>query len=424
MVIKISDNIYFYADVNCIIIDGSEHKLEKKQSDLLIFFIHNKDVLLSKEDILNGVWEGVVSVQVVTQAIFKLRRVFKDNNIECPIITISKKGYIYNSRIFEKNISSKNNFSYVKKLVTCLFTLFLFIVFFYKIDSVHQDIDKTCSVVNCRNLVYLSSDKIETNDNGLIKLIRLHFKTNHNIDISSSELAMNVSTKRLNFNFDRHVIKYTDSKIGADSFTISYPEMFSREDYLKIMIRLEESLLIKNNHHELYGFYNELPSNKEAFYLLLSTLGSDKYSLFSKANIDKLELASKIEPENQYIVSLNYIFNFFHIYGYARNESERENEISKLNSTFIDKAGQFNSNEITPKLNEAYAMYYLSKKEVYKALEYINKTKSHERTIVGMFLTAKINKALKSDYNSELLLQLISENINNYDFQIMNNSFD
>lgn len=71
--------------------------LEPRLHKLLNFFLDHKDLVVSREQILSGVWgEGLGSDESLTRAIAALRRALQDSRVEPTYIaTLSKKGYCW-----------------------------------------------------------------------------------------------------------------------------------------------------------------------------------------------------------------------------------------------------------------------------------------------------------------------------------------
>ncbi|OHU85763.1 MULTISPECIES: winged helix-turn-helix domain-containing protein [Pseudoalteromonas] len=86
--------------------EGKPIYLKPKQQALLSFFIENAGTTLSKEQILETVWqERVVSEQVVFQTISQLRAIIGERAIQ----TYSKRGYKWNVPIQEATIQAPPN---------------------------------------------------------------------------------------------------------------------------------------------------------------------------------------------------------------------------------------------------------------------------------------------------------------------------
>lgn len=81
-------------DLNQLEFDGQPHRLRPRTMDLLIYMAERSGQVLSVDDLVAGVWSGVVvSDNSVYQAISELRSTFEAAGTECPIETIPKRGY-------------------------------------------------------------------------------------------------------------------------------------------------------------------------------------------------------------------------------------------------------------------------------------------------------------------------------------------
>ncbi|SFN05901.1 transcriptional activator of cad operon [Izhakiella capsodis] len=82
--------------VNQITLPDRVVTLEPRLIDLLVFFAHHPDVVLSRDELIDSVWtRNIVTNHVVTQSISELRKSLKDgdeDNVEY-IITVPKRGY-------------------------------------------------------------------------------------------------------------------------------------------------------------------------------------------------------------------------------------------------------------------------------------------------------------------------------------------
>lgn len=77
--------------------------LEPRLHKLLNFFLDHRDLVVSREQILSGVWgEGLGSDESLTRAIAALRRALQDSRVEPTYIaTLSKKGYCWLAPVAE-----------------------------------------------------------------------------------------------------------------------------------------------------------------------------------------------------------------------------------------------------------------------------------------------------------------------------------
>lgn len=74
-----------------------EFRLEPKIMQVLVFLIENRQRVVSREDISESLWPGsVVGLDVITRAIFELRKLFEDDAKSPRFIeTIPRKGYCF-----------------------------------------------------------------------------------------------------------------------------------------------------------------------------------------------------------------------------------------------------------------------------------------------------------------------------------------
>ncbi|MGU3523812.1 lysine decarboxylation/transport transcriptional activator CadC [Enterobacteriaceae bacterium C23F] len=82
--------------VNQISRQGRQLTLEPRLIDLLVYFAHHPDEVLSRDELIDHVWtRNVVTSHVVTQSISELRKSLKDGDDSSPeyIITVPKRGY-------------------------------------------------------------------------------------------------------------------------------------------------------------------------------------------------------------------------------------------------------------------------------------------------------------------------------------------
>lgn len=82
-------------DLNQLELDGQVYKLRPRTMDLLIYLAERAGQVVSIEDLLTGVWRGVVvSDSSVYQAIRELRSTFEAAGTKSLIETIPKRGYL------------------------------------------------------------------------------------------------------------------------------------------------------------------------------------------------------------------------------------------------------------------------------------------------------------------------------------------
>lgn len=82
--------------INQISRQGRQLTLEPRLIDLLVYFAHHPDEVLSRDELIDNIWtRNVVTNHVVTQSISELRKSLKDAEENSPeyIITVPKRGY-------------------------------------------------------------------------------------------------------------------------------------------------------------------------------------------------------------------------------------------------------------------------------------------------------------------------------------------
>lgn len=88
--------------INQISRQGRQLTLEPRLIDLLVYFAHHPDEVLSRDELIDNVWtRNVVTNHVVTQSISELRKSLKDADESSPeyIITVPKRGYKLTARV-------------------------------------------------------------------------------------------------------------------------------------------------------------------------------------------------------------------------------------------------------------------------------------------------------------------------------------
>lgn len=80
--------------------------LEPRLHKLLNFFLDHKDLVLSREELLTGVWgEGLGSDESLSRAVAALRRVLNDSRVKpFYIATLSKKGYCWQAAVTQLEV--------------------------------------------------------------------------------------------------------------------------------------------------------------------------------------------------------------------------------------------------------------------------------------------------------------------------------
>ncbi|AXQ99517.1 winged helix-turn-helix domain-containing protein [Pseudoalteromonas piscicida] len=123
-------------------------KLEPKTMDLLVCLIKNQGAIMSKDALIESVWDGmIVSDHAVTSCIAKLRKVLsQDQSIPVYIETISKRGYRIPKQVYVSvskqevaedvsHVPVANNMKLVKILAVLILVLIVVLIVFYSADT-------------------------------------------------------------------------------------------------------------------------------------------------------------------------------------------------------------------------------------------------------------------------------------------------
>jgi len=96
--ILINESICFDESLNILLRNDIKITISEKEKKLLVYFLHNQDSEISKEQLIINIWGDRASTIVdanLTQLIHKLRRNLSAIGVMDCIKTIPRKGYIY-----------------------------------------------------------------------------------------------------------------------------------------------------------------------------------------------------------------------------------------------------------------------------------------------------------------------------------------
>lgn len=92
----------FIPDEDKLIMDNEDVIIDNRLSKLLDFFCQNPKIVFSRDELINEVWNGsILTDQVITQAIFELRKTLKsaERHSMGYIITVPKRGYKFDVEV-------------------------------------------------------------------------------------------------------------------------------------------------------------------------------------------------------------------------------------------------------------------------------------------------------------------------------------
>ncbi|MCE7997138.1 MAG: helix-turn-helix domain-containing protein [Roseivirga sp.] len=97
--IQISTKVYLLPEANELVFKtdmGDDRvRIEPLMVQLLKAIADKKNRLVTRQELVEEVWEGNIGVgnKALTKNIYKIRKVFEQQGVECAIETIPKKGY-------------------------------------------------------------------------------------------------------------------------------------------------------------------------------------------------------------------------------------------------------------------------------------------------------------------------------------------
>ncbi len=150
-----------YDDVNGIVVKkGKEYKLTKTQKNLLNYFIQNPATILSKQTLMEEVWNRVVTENSVDQMVSYLRNYLEDNPTKPTIIvTHFGKGISFEAKATESkpNFEQTENQQQKKRFLwlTLAATLVLFSVYWINKSNINKNtrISSQVAAVNKKILI-------------------------------------------------------------------------------------------------------------------------------------------------------------------------------------------------------------------------------------------------------------------------------
>ena len=83
--------------------EGELQRIEPKYAQFLELLLENKGVVVSREDIVDQVWDGAAGAdQSITNAVSRLRKLLRYDKASAPVIeTIPKSGYVLSADFVE-----------------------------------------------------------------------------------------------------------------------------------------------------------------------------------------------------------------------------------------------------------------------------------------------------------------------------------
>ncbi|MDT0604710.1 winged helix-turn-helix domain-containing protein [Thalassotalea castellviae] len=185
---------------NKLVVDGKECKVEPKIMAVLCYLIANKGEVVSREQIAETLWPNTVTgLEVVTRAIFELRKILKDDPKQPRYIeTIARKGYCFiydlseikRPSVTENAVSSTPPIDYKNTVVWGVLIAILIALFYWFQDIPTKSTSFPSQTSFLTDIdVFADSPAISPDGKSLLFTKKSHFKERYNeltlLDIDS-----------------------------------------------------------------------------------------------------------------------------------------------------------------------------------------------------------------------------------------------
>ncbi|MEZ9199180.1 winged helix-turn-helix domain-containing protein [Shewanella sp. 10N.286.54.B9] len=456
------DNWFFVPHENKLVLDEQEILIDNRLSNLLLFLCDNPRTTLSRDEIIDHVWKGsILTDQVITQAIFELRKILKTNNqhLQGYIITVPKRGYKLDAevevvndikheptiqsatpKILEANPEQKSNvaaqetikpkqtnevekpanavksakslrFTSLLAMVGALIAVAVVVVFFNRADIAKQPSVETVvyGALEPRSIEASIDNSLENSalQNGIIFKVIEYLKYNVNYRVSFNPKDHSIAAKKLSFivtrenDIDYVNIEYFNKISNYQHLDRKYP---ISEAHLKRSIKLMiddvlDAFNIDIAKSEIDLVLREMPSEPIALALSLEAIGTlHSYDKQFDA-VDLLAKALETDPQNHYLLSMNYTYNM--AIAYLGKSNLSIDSINALNSDFEKILPLLTESPKSFKVYEAMALHALSKDLPIEAVQYLNKIPHTHNTIMTFVLRAKLAESFGNPASAE-----------------------
>ena len=151
-----------------LLFDDEALVLTKQTYELLLFFVKNPEVVYSKDEIIDAVWNGkYVTENSIDQSVSKIRKLLNGKQKATYIQTVYGKGFKFSQTVVEQKATDKNrsptvNTTAVHKLLifTALIALTLIVTLVYFFTS-----ERTPKQINPTTLMIVSDDTVASDKN-------------------------------------------------------------------------------------------------------------------------------------------------------------------------------------------------------------------------------------------------------------------
>ncbi|MGR5091959.1 winged helix-turn-helix domain-containing protein [Vibrio maritimus] len=445
------DDWIFIPSEDKFILHHEEFIIDHRLSRLFHFFCDNPHTVFSRDELINEVWNGsILTDQVITQAIFELRKILKQHGSH-PfgyIVTVPKRGYkldamvqkvietpgpiitnepaklkegqeenvtqshVEDDDLFVQSDQSRENITFKLApyrwwLLGAALLTTLLVVHHYFQSKPPTTLPKTVeSTITPSYLsyepryIYVVSTESFLNDHlkvGIARKLLDYLKTYRDYRIIYDGPAAKVAANELRFtSIERNGHQYLEieylNRVSGDKhldrrYRIS--EGYVRQALERSLEDLLDSFNIGIGKSQVEGLINELPESEEATSAALESLGAAFQAHYDEKALHLIEYASKIAPENQYVISTAYMFKLSEIY--LRPTEDTLNKVKALNADNGPIFEHFEQTQpLTPRLLEAMSMMAMSKDNPLEAKRHLVNIAHDRRSIMFYILSAKI----------------------------------
>lgn len=406
------DDWIFIPSEDKFILHNEEFIIDHRLSRLFHFFCDNPHTVFSRDELINEVWNGsILTDQVITQAIFELRKILKQHGSH-PfgyIVTVPKRGYKLDAMV-QKVIETtgpiiakepaktneeqganqpqhrkhdkvstpdqKSEHTTVKntpfKWWLLGFALVATLLIWHRYFQPSQQpatLPKAAQTIITPSYlsyepryIHVVSTESFLNDHlkvGIARKLLDYLKTYRDYRIIYDGPAAKVAANELRFmSIERNGHQYLEieylNRVSGDKhldrrYRIS--EGYVRQALEKSLEDLLDSFNIGAGKSQVERLINELPRSEEATSAALESLGAAFQAHYDEKALNLIAHASKIAPENQYVISTAYMFKLSEIYlRPAEDTSEQVAVLNANNGPIFERFEQ--TQPLTPRLLE------------------------------------------------------------------------
>ncbi|MFM2607308.1 winged helix-turn-helix domain-containing protein [Vibrio chagasii] len=425
---------------SCITIDN-------RLTKLLEFLCLNPGLTHTRDELIEEVWNGsVLTDQVVTQAVFELRKVLKTHSKRTSsyIVTVPKRGYRFDGEVrVEKvelqkpeqlDVNERQSMpetqelveregreeGYVKPLENSprsrkLHYILAFLAVVIVLQSSYmwfsQNKQSPSQASSAHSLSHFEFRYVVLNVTAevkaqpelygiVIKLIE-HIGFYSNIRVVKSDehkklaaIEFNISTaKSSDGKKTRLLVKYVNRASGGVHLNRRYSTNFARfhETFPAMIDDLLRAMYIDVPEEELQRNISVFPQDKESVKALMSATGVSYSTVDFDMALKYFREARALAPDNAYTISVSYISEVLAVF--SKDEENIQPRIKALNEQYSSSLSAILKRGNNPRVCEANAILALSQSDPNKALQILLSIPYNQHTPLTYLLMAKAEEA-------------------------------